>query len=445
MPDGGTTSATQTAVLSRPSDESSPESAPDGDDGGSGGTGDSTVASQRGGRFWRVAVPILAVLALVGVVTLAWYGKEAVLDSSSGRTFKVVDDPTAPGYEVLVSATETKLVLQIADDGSLASVTFLSLPNESTGAGLFIPPDSVVDDPEIGPVSLADLYETGGAADVTSAVESILGIGIADYGDDGVLREGQVEEIDAARIEGLVAPVSPLTFDNPDSVVVTDATGATIAEFPEGELTLDAADAGLYLAARIPGENDLNRLARHEAFWIAWIEAIRAAGSPEAIAGETETGLGRFLSVFSAGDTAFEVVPATTYGIVGVAGDLYLVETDLLHPWVASVVPFPIGPTPGDRTTLRVLDGTGTDGAALSAAQELVAAGGEIRVIGNAPEFNYVGTQVLYHAPEHADRAREIADAIGGGTVELVERPNEVVMVTVILGTEAVNELGLEQ
>lgn len=445
MADGGTTSATQIAVLSRKDDDSAPDSTSDDGADGSSDPDAAPASGPRRGRFWRLAIPVLAVLALIGVVALSWYGKEAVLNSSSGRTFKVVDDPTAPGYEVLVSATETLLALQVDDDGSLAAVTFLSLPNESTGAGLFIPPDAVVDDPELGPMSLADLYESGGAAAVTGAVESILGIGIADYSDDGVLREGQVEEVDSARLEGLVAPVSPLSFDNPDSVVTTDADGATVAEFPQGEIALDAADAGPYLAARVPGENDLNRLARHDALWTAWVEAIRADGSPEAIAGETESGLGRFLSVFSSGDTALEVAPATTFGIVGVDGDLYLVETDVLRPWVASVVPFPLGPTPGDRTTLRVLDGTGTAGAALAAAQKLVAAGGEIRVIGNAPGFDYVGTQVLYHAPEHAERAQEIADAMGGASAELVERPNEVVMVTVIVGTEAVDELGLEQ
>ena len=107
------------------------------------------------------------------------------------------------------------------------------------------------------------------------------------------------------------------------------------------------------------------------------------------------------------------------------------------------MVPFPRSTEPGERPTVEVLDGTGTSGAALAIARRLAAGDAEIRAIGNGSSFDYVGTQILYYDPAQKDAAEAVQESLGGGTIELRENPDEVVSLTVILGTDVVGNLDL--
>lgn len=407
-------------------------------------TSSSSSSPRRASWPARVAFGAALVLLAGAIPVLAWFGKEAVLESSEGRAVGAVTDPTAPGYEAIVEPTDTLLMVQTDGSGSLVGLTFLALSSEETGSALFIPVTTAVELPEYGPVPLRDAWEQGGLPPLTQGVESVLGVGIAEFADDGTLLQGEIVEAGPDRWAQLVEPVAPLKIDNPELVEVVDAEGRVQARFPEGEIELEAAAVPAYLEARRPGENDLNRLARHRELWESWTEAIREQGPETAIPGEQDTGLGRFVLVLAGGESGFVVMPATTYRVPGTDEDMYLPVEDRLESIVEQMVPFPVAPVAGGRTTLKVLDGTGTPGAAREAALQLVEdVDGEVRVVGNGPSFDVRTTRILYFDPTDEEAAREVREALGAGEIELRRNPDEAVMVEVVLGSDVVGGLNV--
>ena len=88
-------------------------------------------------------------------------------------------------------------------------------------------------------------------------------------------------------------------------------------------------------------------------------------------------------------------------------------DSAALPTYVARVVPFPTSATPGQRARVELLNGTTKDDAALLAAPKVVAAGGEISLLGNASSFDVATTTVQYMAPEAKDAADAIAKTLG--------------------------------
>lgn len=399
----------------------------------------------RGSWLWKITFIVFLLAALAAIPYLVVTGKAAVEDSTSGRVIGVVDDPSAPGYEVLVEPTPTLLLAQTEGD-ELVGVTFLSTSSATTGSALFLPPDLAVAMPE-GPVTLSDVWEAGGEVGLVGAVEELLGVGIAEYTDDGtLLTSGDVPvvRLDTPQWEQLVAPVAPITVENPVAIEVPGPDGAPEVRFPAGELELSAQMVGPYLAARNPGESDLNRMERHRVFWEAWIDSVRAAGADGGIAGEQDSGLGRYLRTFADGEAGLVPVQASTFTVPGADGDLYLADAEVLAGQIAAMVPFPTSPSPGARPAVEVLDGTGTPDASLLAAEMLARdAGAEIRMIGNGPNFDYTETHIIYYDPAGQPAAEAVREALGAGRIELLPNPDEVATVTVILGDDAIEGLDL--
>jgi hypothetical protein len=360
----------------------------------------------------------------------------------------VVTDPAAPNYQVLVEPTPTLMLVQ-THEGELASVTFLALSSTAegaeTGSALVFPPATAVEGPD-GATTLQDRYDEEGLPGLTAALETVLGVGVADYADDGTLLDADrvpVVEVDDDQLEVLLEPVAPLTVQNPDAVEVVDPDGNPVASFPVGEIKLDADEVGLYLRARPPSESDLNRLLRHQAFWDAWLTAVRESPDPAAVPGEQDSGLGRFIRTLAAGEAGIVPLDASTYNIPGADESVFLPDEEVLAALVPQMVPFPRAVEPGSRPIVEVLDGTGTPNAAITVARRLAAGIAEIRDVGNGPAFDYVGTQIIYYDPELADEAEAVREALGTGAVELRENPDQVVGITVILGSDVVDELGL--
>jgi hypothetical protein len=81
--------------------------------------------------------------------------------------------------------------------------------------------------------------------------------------------------------------------------------------------------------------------------------------------------------------------------------------------FVARTVPFPTAATPGQRARVRLLNGTTNKNAAVLVAPKVVAAGGEISLIGNAESFDQPTTRVEYAVPEARAAAEAIATALG--------------------------------
>lgn len=372
-----------------------------------------------------VAGVVLVALFAAGI-GLTYAGTRILRSSTAGEVVRAVDDPAAPGYEALVQSTPTLAVLHDLG-GELDAITVLTIPDpEHGGGGVLLVPTRVVSDlPVFGRTVLQAAYDLGATPLVQAEmVGDLLGAGI-----------DEVVVVDGERWAALVAPVAPLAVDNPDDLEVDGEV-----RFPAGALALAAEDIGPYLEARGEGESDLARLYRHELVWRAWLEAVAADGSPGAVPGELESGIGRFVRDLSTGGVAIETLPVDRAPDEGAQdddeGERYLPDAEGIEAAVARFIPFPRSPRPGVRVRVRVLSGTEDVDAARRTAPRLPPLGLEVAIVGNASTLDHERTTIAYVAPEHEDAARRIRRLLGVGEVVVDPRPSDVVEIAVTLGAD---------
>jgi hypothetical protein len=360
-----------------------------------------------------VVFSTLLVAALAAGAVLAYLGIETVRTSRAGKSVSTVTDPALPGFEAFLDPTPTLLVVH-GSGTSLVSASLLSLNSGDVGgAVLLVPPATrVPTDEKI--VTLGDVVAfAGDPAAVVPTMQVVLGIGIT-----------EVAVVDDARWAELVAPVEPLTIENPDAV----------GEFPAGTLSLEAAQVGPYLAARNEGESDLARLYRQQLFFEAWAGAVAASPDPAAVPGEVESGIGRFVRGLAAGPRRVATLPV----VETPEGDGSRIEVDpeAANQLISTLVPFPIAAVPGGRIRVRLLDGSGDGEHVLMAAPLLVPAGTEIVVVGNADAFDYEVTEIRYHHPTFEADAQRLRDALGAGRLVDDPRQTDAFDVTIVLGPD---------
>ena len=90
---------------------------------------------RRVGFLSTLAVLLVLVPALVGI------GARALTRSSDGkRVGSAVSDPTAPGYEAVVTPTDTMLVMLAAPDGELSGAAMIAAAGASGGGTVLLVP-----------------------------------------------------------------------------------------------------------------------------------------------------------------------------------------------------------------------------------------------------------------------------------------------------------------
>jgi hypothetical protein len=353
--------------------------------------------------FWARGFPVLTVALALAVPTLLVTGRSVVLRSTAGAVEHQVTDPSAPGWQAFTEPTPVALVLQRGSGGALAAVTLLSLTGEGTGAVVFVPVDTVVPGTDPGR-TLAEIAADGEAA-LRSAVETLLGLSPSD-----------VVALDATGWREAVG-TGPVTIESPDAVFAPDAEHNPVLRFPRGSVTLTAGDVADYLALRNFGERDLNRLVRHEVFWRAWLQVLgrSPAGTPAASAAPGV--LARYVGALAAGRVDLSTLPVQVVAGDGpLAPDRFVPVAPRARDTLARVVPFPIG-GPRARLRIRLLDGVGRLHHGLDAAAGLVARGGQIDQVGNAPSFGVARTRLGYGDDAHRREVEALAQELGVGEV----------------------------
>jgi hypothetical protein len=374
----------------------------------------------------------MAVLVLA-IPVLTYVGIQAVGESNAGEEIGVETDSTKPGYEASVDPTPTMMVTQTDGAGTVTGVTVLSLNTNGGGNLTFFPAGTELELPftETGRATLTEIYTgtevlTGaGQSGLEQRVETLLVAAMSE----------NVEILSDEQWATLLAPIGPLTIDNPVALNTTDAFGGPVA-FAQGPIQVPPEQIGLYVNVRGVEENDLNRLERQQAFWTAWLAAVKGSTDPNAVPGETDKGLGRFVRDLAKGEPSYNTLPVTPVPIPGVGAtdsNLYLPDQAAVDELVAATIPFPVGV---GRLRARVLDGTGTEGTAAAAAQVIVPAGAEIAIVGNAESLDHETTVLRYYDPAERDQAQRLLDALGGGRLELRETVTDNVDVTVIVGRD---------
>ncbi len=357
---------------------------------------------------------VLVVAVLLGGV-LTWVGARTLRDSTTGRTVTSTD-PSEPGFEGLLEPSPTLLVVH-ASEGQLRSAALLALRSGDAGGSVVLLPPSVEVGDGAGATPLSVTYAFGGTPDVLrGAGEAVAGVGVQD-----------VVLMDASRWAELVAPVAPLTLQNPDDVDGFDA----------GPVTLGPDDVAPWLEATRDGESELGALNRQQLFWEAWVAAVAASGDDAAVPGELDSGIGRFVRGLASGPIQVATIPVAEVPVSGDDASLaYRVDRTALSAIITELVPFPQGTALAPRTRVRLLDGTGDQDHVTRVAPNVVASDATIVVVGNADGFDYTTTEIRYHHPSQRSAAARLQRDLGAGRVVEDVRPIDSFDVTIVLGTD---------
>ena len=372
-------------------------------------------------------------MLLASIPALAWIGFRTVLETTDGQAVDPELDPNEPGYEAFLDPTPVALVAGLDPEGALSWVTVLALggPAEEGGSVLFVPIGAVVDDPELGVVTLAEVWAASGRSGLPAAAAAVLGAGFS-----------EVVVLEHGTVSALLGPAVPLTVQLNDE----------LPGFDTGEEELDAEEVPELLELRAEAESDLARLVRHEDIWRAWLASVAASSDPDVVPGERTSGIGRYVRGLAAGAVSFDVVPVTPVEPDDDDrdededdGERFDVDPEAVYALVADRIPFPGAPRPGDRLRVRVLDGVGADGLALRAARDVVRAGGQVAVVGNADRFGADDSRLVYFDRTLSDEVADVAAFLGVDQVQREEgpNPNDLVDLTLVVGSDLAGAYGL--
>lgn len=376
------------------------------------GTGSRTQRRQvqRKSRRSRSAVIFAAMVAVsvaLAAVTLTQVNDKPARDRSG--------DAAAPPVAVNRHAT---LVALPGDDGRAATLTALvPAPSGVGGAVLLIPTGTMTEVSGLGPQPIGRALAESGPDGLLSTTENLLG--------------ATIESIAVLTSDSLTAALEaagPLRIDIPARVEEVAGDGVVTVLFERGPHSLEPDEAPSYLAARGEG-TDLERLARHQTFWEAWLAAARnRAGailtSPRPLA--------QALTALSRGDVQVRLLPVQAFGTTPADGELYRARESEVRRTVDQV----FGTTTGTRARVRILNGTGTLELARKVEQRLLPADVQVTLTGNAGRLDHATTQIIYYDTADRPMAQRIRDALGVGTLIRNRNQTDVVDVTIIVGRD---------
>lgn len=240
--------------------------------------------------------------------------------------------------------------------------------------------------------------------------------------------------VPAEVITQLADQVGPITISLPDDVIVIDGAGDTSVRYAAGELTLQPDEVLEFLNVLGDDEPDSNRSLRFEQVWRAILTAgaalpggLSVEGEGEAI-DELEELVADLSSEFRFDQFPMEPIPIMADRPI----TLYRIDRDAMPDWVPEHVPFPVSAFPGQRARVELLNGTADSSALRSVAPAVVAAGGEIRLTGNAEAFDIAASRVEIGTPDAQVAGEQIAAALGVRVTERDDVSSKVDVVVVV-------------
>ena len=116
-------------------------------------------------------------------------------------------------------------------------------------------------------------------------------------------------------------------------------------------------------------------------------------------------------------------------------GSQLVTDKGMVADLAVQMFPFPIPLVPGQRPTVRLLNGTGDPSLDSPARERVLRAGMDLSVVGNYRHDGVIQTRVVYRDLVLAEAANDLAAALGGGTL-FDEKASPVTDLTVIIGAD---------
>lgn len=352
---------------------------------------------------------LLAALATV-IVLLAGRDpgdKAAVGDDAQGAT--AIAAPKVPPV----------LLVERGDDGKASWITAVVPARNGRGGNLLlIPAGTMAEVPAIGLEPIASSLESGGAERLLFTTENMVGASL-----------GTADVVDAAGLAQLLAATGPLVVNVPARVEDVFPSGRVAVIYEAGRNRIEPAEVSRLLTAEGSG-TDLTRLARHQAFWEAWLTRIKQEPGVA-----PDGAIGKSLRAVASGSWRIRTLPVKAAGTLAGGQDIYQVDRKELTPLVRSMFPG-ARDVAGARPRVQVLNGTGELGLAQRVADKLIPAGIEVRLTGNANPLGQLQTQVIYYDADKRAMAEKVRAALGSGVLVRNRNSTDVVDVTVIVGKD---------
>ncbi|MDP9402890.1 MAG: LCP family protein [Actinomycetota bacterium] len=364
-----------------------------------------------------LSVLVVVGLAVGAIALLLGFGSAGGDGDGGGNRDRRAGGPRPAAVP---SATPV-LLAQQQGSGPAVSLTVLVPTAKGKGGTLvLVPPGTMTEVVALGLEPVGRSLDLGGPQRLQATVENLLGASLS-----------EVAVVNDDAIAAMVAPVGPLTVRLPQRVEQVDKSGRVEVLYQAGPNKIEPGDVARFLSAKGRG-NDLERLARHQAIWDAWLAALKAQ---PAAAPTQPAGLARAFTALVSGPVRTRVVPVESFGTSPEDGELYKVRAAELARMVASSFPTAAKQGAQARPRVQILNGTGAVGLADSVRDRLGAAF-DVRLTGNAAAFDEDKTEIVFYAREKQAMAEKVRRALGVGTLVFSRRPLDVVDVTIVVGKD---------
>ena len=369
---------------------------------------------------WRWLFPAFLLVAVIWSVFLLMESGDELLNDQSGETLGAIEDLSAPGFEAFVEQTWSMVIATENKEGKLVDLVIGAVADREEGGGsLLIVSPSLVPDSNCDQslCDLSSIYDEGGLGSLTTALVNLFNVGFTEE----VL-------LTPTRWTGLVAPVDAVEVTLEDSLVEVTDEGVEIVQFPQGDVNIqDERVVDFLSAANYFATTEQMNLSKN--FWKSWLNKIGQNGSPAEKLPDLGLSVVDFLAVVGAAETGVTTFPITNLESSVVPN---LIELENI---VVDLFPFPIAAVPGDRLTVRLMNGTGDFTVDSLARKHVISAGAEIVVVGNMETFDFQESKVVYRDPLIVEEVESLGAELGF-KVEFDELISPVAEVTVVIGAD---------
>lgn len=377
------------------------------------------MSGDRKFRWWNWLLP-LAILGLgLAALLLVRDATDAILESADGDFTEIILDPLAPGFESYVASTPTHLLGLQGANGELVSIALLALfADDIGGTAIVFPVDLLIAED----TSISEMYLTVSEPEFISKLGRYLKLGF--NASSFIAEEDLVKyfQVSVPLVVSLDDPLIELDDGEPEII------------YESGELALPPSEVYSYLAWESDNESSYNKWLRHKNFWESWLSSL-ATDETETLENEwRERELSRIFRGISFGNLIMQNL--NLFEVHDSSKHLRL-EEDFLSALLLEVIPFPIAPYENGRAKVKLLDGIGGIDMVNTFVPELVSAGAEIKLIGNAQQFGVRETLITYYDEAYLNFAEAFSEAIAGSSIEFEPLSESPVDVTVLIGSNS--------
>lgn len=371
---------------------------------------------------------VLSVIFLAALIALLFAGYRLTMQLTGGQIERVTD-PNAPNFTAEVTRSVVELIAFIDTEEQLATTLLVTQDHAAETRSISPLPSKIVvwefEEAEIA--GLDQVFAEGGIDELASRIGADLGVGITD-----------TRVMPMSMVSQWAEQVGDISFRVPDNLISLDNHDEVV--YHSGTITLTPEEVAPFFEFVGYLESRQNSALRHLNAWEALFSAASEQNLPDisdewTALGEEGT-MTQLAAIATAPGTQFDLLPFREVPLYQLPPEsIFGIDNVAIGAWQSRYVPKPTSAFPGQRTSVALLNGTNDNVVMDQMLSGIVAANGELALIGNADSFDVAASRIEYSQPLLADMAAEMGAALGiTEIVEVLDSRN--VDLTVIIGAD---------